>query len=283
MSADLHAPASQPHHGAAEHDRLCVDLIRRHLSAETVGRRMLIYSGVSSTNTVLRGLAERGAVEGTVVLAEEQVGGRGRHGHAWFSPPGLNLYASVLFRPGIALREVARFSLIASVALGEAIGAEGLAAAIKWPNDVLVRGRKVAGTLVETAGAGDVPDHVIVGVGVNLNVDDAALRAALGQAAPEATSLGEAAGRDIDRNRFAAAWLTRLDRWLGVARAREWGAILRAWRQRDALRGRRVEIRDAGPAWRGSARGIDAEGYLEVEIEGGARRRVLSGEIHLLD
>jgi len=285
VTGDLPSPRGRalPHDCATPHDSLCIDLIRRHLSTETVGRRMLLYGGVSSTNIVLRGLAARGAVEGTVVLAEEQVHGRGRRGRAWFSPPGLNLYASILFRPQIDLREVPRFSLIASLALTDAIRAEGLPARIKWPNDVLVDGRKVAGTLVEAADPAGSPPHVIVGVGINVNVDDEALRTALRHEAREATSLREAAGREIDRNLFAAALLNHLETWLGVARAHDWEALLAAWRERDGLCGRRVEVREAGPAWQGRARGIDGEGYLKIETEEGKVRSVISGEVHLLD
>jgi len=278
------APHAPPHDCTAAHDSLCVDLIRRHLWMETVGRRILLYGGVSSTNVVLRGLAARGAVEGTVVLAEEQVQGRGRRGRVWFSPPGLNLYVSVLFRPHIDLREVPRFSFIASLALTEAIWAEGLPAQIKWPNDVLVDGRKVAGTLVDTADdAGGALRHVILGVGVNVNVDDEALTIALRHESREATSLRETAGREIDRNLFAAAFLNGLEKWFRMGRAREWDTLLTAWRERDGLRGHRVEIRGTGPAWQGRAMGVDAEGYLEVESEDGARQRVISGEIRLLD
>jgi BirA family biotin operon repressor/biotin-[acetyl-CoA-carboxylase] ligase len=281
MTPALRSPG--PHDCAAAHDSLCVDLIRRHLSTQTVGCRMLLYGGVSSTNVVLRGLAARGAAEGTVVLAEGQVHGRGRHGRAWFSPPGLNLYVSVLFRPRIDLRVVPRFSLIASLALTEAIRAEGLPAQIKWPNDVLVDGRKAAGTLVETADTVGALRHVIIGVGANLNVDKEALNIALRHEAGEATSLREAASREIDRNMFAAAFLNRLETWFEVARAQDWSALLAAWRERDGLRGHPVEVRSAGPGWQGRACGIDADGYLEVETEGGERRRVVSGEIRLLD
>lgn len=273
----------QAHDCTVAHDSLCIDLIRRHLATETVGRRILLYGGVPSTNLVLRGLAARGAVEGTVVLAEEQVRGRGRHGRSWFSPPGLNLYVSVLFRPGIDLREVPRFSFISSLALTETIWAEGLPATIKWPNDVLVDGRKVAGTLVETVDLAGTPPHVILGVGVNMNVDDEALRVALCDEAREATSLREAAGRDIDRNLFAASFLNHLEKWFAVAREQAWDRLLAAWRERDGLRGRRVEIRGTDPAWQGRADGIDAAGYLAVHTDAGVRQRVISGEIRLVD
>jgi BirA family biotin operon repressor/biotin-[acetyl-CoA-carboxylase] ligase len=277
---ELHA---SPHDCTAAHDALCIDLIRRHLSAETVGRRIFLYGGVPSTNLVLRGLAARGAAEGTVVLAEEQEHGRGRHGRSWFSPPGLNLYVSVLFRPDLDLREVPRFSLIASLALTETIWGEALPAAIKWPNDVLVDGRKVAGTLVETVDLTGARPHVILGVGVNMNVDDEALRRALRDEAREATSLREAAGREIDRNLFTASFLNHLERWCEVARGEEWDKVLAAWRERDGLRGHRVEIRGPGPVWQGCAEGIDADGYLQILTDDGVRRRVISGEIRLVD
>jgi BirA family biotin operon repressor/biotin-[acetyl-CoA-carboxylase] ligase len=271
------------HECDAPHDSLCIDLIRRGLWTETVGRRIYLYRDVGSTNAVLHGLAESGASEGTVVLAEEQSRGRARPGKIWFSPPGLNLYASVLFRPSIALRDVPVFSFIASLALSETIWAEGLAATIKWPNDILVEGKKVAGTLVECADKGERASAVIVGVGVNMNVGDEALESALWDEARDATSLREAAGRDIDRNAFAAGFLNRLGRWLAVYRERGAEAVLAAWRERDALAGHRVEVRLQGKAWKARVLGIDGEGRLEVEDANGHRHRLITGEIRVVD
>src|SRR5207244_7807129 len=137
-------------------------------------------------------------------------------GQPWFSPPGVNFYASVLFRPALAAREVAGFAFVASLAVADAIEAEGLDATTKWPNDVLVDRKKVAGTLVESGTIGDRVDYVILGVGVNVNVTRADLRAALGRSEPAAGSLAEAAGREIDRNAFAAAVLNNLATWAEV-------------------------------------------------------------------
>lgn len=129
--------------GEGGHDGLSIDRIRQRLSGQTVGHRIELSGEVSSTNTVLRDLARAGAPEGTVVLAEAQSAGRGRLGRHWFSPPGVNLYASILFRPTIPPQAVPVFSFIASLALSDAISAEGAPATIKWPNDILVEGRKV--------------------------------------------------------------------------------------------------------------------------------------------
>lgn len=263
---------------------LRIEPIRDRLArAATVGRDVRLLGSVPSTNGVLRELARAGAVEGTVVIADEQTAGQGRMRKAWYSPPGVNLYASVLFRPGIPVREVPAFSFIASLALGDAIAAEGLAPAIKWPNDVLVGRRKVAGTLVECASSGTKAEHVILGVGVNLNVTSAALRAALGDAGRAAGSLAGAAGREIDRSRFAANFLAALDRWARAYAEEGPAPVLAAWNDRDILTGRRVEVRGAGPAFEGRVLGVDRQGYLVLRDPRGARRRVLTGEIRVAD
>lgn len=272
-----------PLESPAARDSLSIDLLRRRLSSETIGRQIYLFGEVPSTNAVLRGLAKAGAREGTVVLAESQSAGRGRLGQEWFSPPGVNLYVSVLFRPAILPPAVPVFSFIASLALTDAIWTEGVPAAIKWPNDVLVERRKVAGTLTECSTAGDRVEYVILGVGVNLNVQREALRAALGEAAHAAISLREAAGREIDRNAFAATFLSLLERWLHVYVTRGPEAILTAWRDRDILVGRRVEIRAEEGTCAGRVLGVSRDGHLVVEETRGAAREVLGGEIRLLE
>ncbi len=265
-------------------DALSIELIRQHLLPTcVVGHRICLYDAVPSTNAALRELAKTGAAEGTVVLAESQTAGRGRAGKAWFSPPGVNLYASVLFRPAIPPSAGAVFSFMAPLALADAIRELGLSPAIKWPNDVLVRRRKAAGTLAELSVHGDRVDSVILGVGVNLNVEHAALRAALGAPAQHATSLGETLGGPIDRNAFAAAFLTYLDEWLLIYREQGGPVLLRAWRDLDIVTGRRVEVREDSLVFDGRARGVDADGHLEVEDALGRIHRVVAGEVRLIE
>lgn len=259
---------------------LSIDLIRHHLATDRIGFQTYLFGEVGSTNAVLRRLAETGAVDGTVVLAEMQTAGRGRLGKPWFSPSGLNLYASVLLRPSISSSAVPVFAMIASLAVSDAVWAEGVPATIKWPNDVLVDGRKLAGTLVTYASGGDLVDYVIVGVGVNLNVERSALVAALGAAAADATSLAEVLRRPVDRNRFAAAFLTALERWDVAYRAEGADAILAAWRDRDALAGRLVEIAEGGRRYPARAMGVGADGRLIVEEPTG-RHTVTNAEVFL--
>ena len=258
---------------------LSIDEIRRKLVTDRVGYHTYLFGEVGSTNAVLRRLAETGAADGTVVCAETQTAGRGRLGKPWFSPPGVNLYASVLFRPSIPLSAVPVFAMVASLAVTDALWAEGVPAAIKWPNDVLVYDRKVAGTLVTYASAGDLVDYVVVGVGVNLNVDRAALEAGLGAAAADATSLAEATGHRIDRNAFAATFLNAIEKWDRAYRRGGSEAILAAWRERDALAGHRIEVRETPRHYLARALGIGSDGRLVVEDEGGVRHVVTDAEI----
>src|SRR5215831_5646985 len=263
--------------------QLDVHIIRKQLATPAVASDIQIFGRMLSTNSFLRGLALKGAPEGTVVIADEQTAGHGRLGKTWFSPPGVNLYASVLFRPLIPPREAGGFSLAGPLALADAIDGEGLCSTIKWPNDVLVERKKVAGILVECATIETRIDYVIIGFGVNLNIGRAALAEALGPSAHAAGSLAEFAGREIDRNAFAAELLNDLAAWVEIGRARGHAALLAAWRDRDILTGRRVEVRGEGPSYDGRVLGIDAEGYLLLRDSLGKRRRVLAGEIRLAD
>lgn len=259
-----------------------IQIIRKQLATPAVASDILIFDSVASTNSVLRALAMKGAPEGTVVIADEQTAGHGRLGKPWFSPPGVNLYASALFRPSIPPREAAGFAFAGPLALADAIDAEGLSSTIKWPNDVLVARKKVAGILAECATVEDRIDYVILGFGVNLNVTRAALSAALGDSAHAAGSLIEFAGRDIDRNAFAAELLNDLAEWVEIDRARGHAPLLAAWRDRDILTGRRVEVRGEGPSYEGRVLGVDTEGLL-LRDPRGKHRRVLTGEIRLAD
>ena len=262
---------------------LSIGGIRRRLRAPVVGRQLYLCGQVESTNATLSRLARSGAPEGTVVLAESQTAGRGRLGQPWFSPPGVNLYASVLFRGPLGLKEAPLFSFIGGLALADAVREAGASPAIKWPNDVLVEGRKVAGSLIECGARGDEVEYPVLGVGANLNVDLDALTAALGPAAAGATSLRAATGREVDRDAFAASYLNALDGWASCYRGEGPSAILEAWCERDILTGRRVEIRGAGYRFIGRVAGVDPRGRLVVQDALGERRTVSTEEIYPCD
>lgn len=257
--------------------------IRHHLVGDSAERHFYLFGEVESTNDSLRELAARGAREGTVVVAEAQRRGRGRHGRPWFSPPGLNLYASVLFRPAIQADQLVSFSFIASLALVDALAGLGVPAEIKWPNDVLVRGRKVAGALVDCGMRGGAVDHVILGIGVNVNITSAALRDALGPPARFATSLADVLGHEVDRAALLAAWLDGVAAW-HLRWKQEGTAVLRkAWADRDILTGRRVEVRGEGVTFEGRVLGLGPTGALVVADTLGRRHQVTTEEVRVHD
>lgn len=264
-------------------DLLSVEGIRQGLEASTVGRQLYLFGEVQSTNAALRSLAREGAVDGTVVLAESQQAGRGRLGREWFSPAAVNLYASVLFRPRFAPRQAPCFSFIASLAAADAVKELGVSPAIKWPNDLLVDRKKVGGSLVECATRGDEIEFLIVGIGLNVNVSLDMLRVALGPAGANASSLSAALGHDVDRNALAASYLTHLELWARRHAASGPEPILAAWRERDILTGRRVEVRGDGQRFDGRAVGVDGAGHLLVEDAQGQRHMVLTEEIRILE
>jgi len=264
-------------------DRLTLRELRRHLTTDVVGHHVYVFGTVTSTNRVLAKLADQGAAEGTVVLAEAQTAGRGRHGSEWFSPEAANLYVSVLFRPRIAPRELPRFAPIASLALAEAVWLESAPALIKWPNDVLVCGRKLGGVLVEAPIVGDQLAYVVLGIGVNLNVERAELTAGLGPVAKDAVSLQEIVGHEVDRNLFTADLLNRLEKWQHTFLTRGPSAVCAAWQARDVLKGRRVEVSTAGGVYQGCCRGIQPDGSLMVEDDQGHAHSIVAGAVRVLE
>jgi BirA family biotin operon repressor/biotin-[acetyl-CoA-carboxylase] ligase len=264
-------------------EALSIEAIRRLLRTSVVGRHLYLFGDVESTNTVLCHLARSGATEGTVVLAESQQRGRGRLGQEWFSPSGVNLYASALFREPLMPRKAGLFSFIAGLALADAIKDLGLHPAIKWPNDVLLDTKKVAGSLIECAIRDETVEFLVLGVGVNLNVSAECLHQALGEAAATATSLSEVIGHEVDRNAFAASYLNRLDSWALCYRKTGAAPILEAWRDRDILTGRRVAVRGGDASYEGRVLGVNDEGQLIVQDSLGGRHVILTEEIRARD
>ena len=265
-------------------DGLDVSAIRRQFVGEIIGTHVYVFADIASTNAALRDLADAGAQEGTVVLSESQRAGRGRLDVPWFSPPGVNLYMSVLLRPSISAAAVPIFSFLASLAVTEAIWALGIPAGVKWPNDVVIGRRKVAGARLDLGIAGDRVTYVVLGLGINVNILHAQLEAGLGAiAAADATSLREALGRPIDRNAFAASVLNQLEKWLGLYRSAGAVAVVGAWRKRDVLAGRLVSVQSGEESFTGRVAGIDPNGFLLVDDAAGARRTVVSAGLRILE
>ena len=238
-----------------------------------LGRRVLWFSTIGSTNDVAASLADQGEPEGTVVVADAQTAGRGRQGRVWISLPAAGLYASVILRPSPEALDLV--TLTAGVALADGLrAATGIDASVKWPNDIYVHGRKVAGILAEGGGSAAGASHVILGFGINL------LPAAFPpEVASRATSLETELGRAVDRGLVLAECLAALAGRYEQLRRGERTAILDAWRARArSTLGRAVEWDSPGGVCRGVAEDIDSRGALLVRT-GTGRERLLAGEV----
>jgi BirA family transcriptional regulator, biotin operon repressor / biotin---[acetyl-CoA-carboxylase] ligase len=234
------------------------------------------YQDVASTNDVAAQLAERGAHEGCVVVAEAQSAGRGRHGRAWASPPGAGLYVSAVLRPTRAVAPL--LTIAAGVSIAEGIqAATGLQPCVKWPNDVYVGARKLAGILAEAGATPAGRPHVVLGFGIN--VMPAAFPPNI---AARATSIEDELGRAVDRELLLASCLERLaSRYADLQQDRAM-PVLDAWRARAAPMLRRTVEWDRGHVpTRGIAEDIDDTGALLIRTEGGVIR-VFSGEVRWL-
>ena len=254
--------------------RLDFTLVEERLKTRYVGRNLLYLTSATSTQDVARVEAERNAPEGTAVLAEEQTGGRGRLGRSWVSPAGKNLYLTLVMRP--PARRLRVLSIVAPLAMAEALeDAAGLTCRIKWPNDVLVGGRKIAGVLIETDLAGEAVKYALVGMGVNVNFDPAAVP----EIADIATSVRRELGRDGSREEVLAALLNAFE--ARYTEALKGDAAFRAWRSRLETLGRRVRATLGERVEEGVAEDVDAEGSLLIRRDDGSLATVEAGDVTL--
>jgi BirA family biotin operon repressor/biotin-[acetyl-CoA-carboxylase] ligase len=243
------------------------------LDTRVIGRRLLWYETLPSTNDLAVRLAELGEPEGTLVVAEAQTEGRGRLGRAWVSPRG-GVWLSAILRPGFAAPRAPLVGFAAAVAAARAIRETArLEARVKWPNDVLVDGAKVVGVLAD-AGAGG--EFVVLGVGINANVPATALPEGVGYAA---TSLAERRGEPVDRATLVRTLLRELERGYGALRRGEIGLVLAGWRELAETIGRPVRVRGAARAFDGLAVDVDDAGALLVRLADGRVERVVAGEV----
>jgi BirA family biotin operon repressor/biotin-[acetyl-CoA-carboxylase] ligase len=224
---------------------------------------------VDSTQTVAFALAADGAADRTVVVAQAQTAGRGRHGRLWLDEPGASLLTSIILRPRLEPARLPTLSLAAGVAVVEALErVTGLKPRLKWPNDVLVDGRKLAGILLESRISPS--PLVVLGIGVNL-----AQRVFPADLAERATSVRLATGRRVDADALLTALLESLDAWRTRLETEGWAPISERWRALTETLGRRVSIDGV----EGVAVDVDEDGALIV-AEGDVRRRVVAGEVN---
>jgi BirA family biotin operon repressor/biotin-[acetyl-CoA-carboxylase] ligase len=255
---------------------LRIDALRRARASARIGHTILYFDSVDSTNTVAQRFATDGAAEGTVVIAEAQTKGRGRLGRAWVSPPFRNLYLSVVLRPPIVTTVAPQLGLVAGVAAVDAARHWAPRATVKWPNDVVIDGRKVAGILAEMDADGDRVRFVILGIGVNLNTT---LEEFPDDLRDKAIGLCAAAGRPIDRIEFADHLLSRLEEHYDLFLREGFAAIRPLWESRASLIGRHVRIDAQAQRVEGVVTGLAEDGALLLRDANGNEVRVVVGDV----
>jgi len=256
---------------------LDVARMQHALAGGRFGKPLHYFREIGSTNSHARELAEAGAAEGTVVVAESQSQGRGRLGRRWESPAFKNLYLSILLRPKLLPAHAAQITLMAAVALADAVNAYAPGqATIKWPNDILIGKKKLAGILSEASCDAERVHYVILGVGINLNYAADAMPEEIRR---RATSLLEVTSKPVHRESFLQGLLRGIERCYGELEQAGFAALAPRWQSYFAWRGQRVRVELLDQTTIGTAKGIDRDGALVLVDDHGIEQRVLAGDV----
>jgi BirA family biotin operon repressor/biotin-[acetyl-CoA-carboxylase] ligase len=256
---------------------LSAERIKAGLDTEFIGQSLVYLPGTGSTNDGARRLAQEGAPAGTLVITDYQATGRGRLDRRWVAPSGSSLLMSLIFRPPLAPHQVQRLTMVCGLAVADAVESEtGLQVDLKWPNDVLIEGAKVCGLLTEVGLSGDQVDYVVVGIGLNVNLDPEQLPERL---LMPATSLSHVLGRKVARLPLLQALLRMVERrYLAL----EAGHSPRAeWAARLVTLGQSVVVVTGDKRLAGVAEGVNANGALLVRRADGGVETVVAGDVTL--
>lgn len=262
-------------------DRLLVREIRDGLQTSVMGQQGIHrFERTDSTNRRAKKIAVEGAAEGSLVIAEEQVQGRGRLDRTWFSSAGQDICASLILRPSLPPASASRMVLLTAVAVAETlIQSAGLRATIKWPNDILVSGRKIAGILAEMAVEMDAVDYMVIGLGLNVNTP--------AEQFPEeirgsATSVLVETGKPFSRVFLLQRFLEQFEREYNVFRQSGFDPIITRWKALTNMVGRRIAIRTIDGSYSGVVADFDQDGFLILRDGQGGEMRFFSGDVTIM-
>lgn len=260
-------------------DKLEFTAVIEAMKTNSFGRRLKLIDVTTSTQEEMRLLAEQGAPSGSLIIAEEQTSGRGRQGRKWLSPPGKGIWMSLLLRPELPLTCAPQLTLLCAVAVCRAIRAvTGVDAGIKWPNDLLVQGRKVCGILIESVGEDELIRYCIAGIGIDVNLDP-------DDYPPEllaiATSLKMESGQDCNRAVLIGAVMNELEKLYELYVEQGFGPICHLWEALSITMGKEITVKTARGDIQGIAEGLDPSGALTLVSKDGQRINIYSGEVQL--
>ncbi|HHV39523.1 MAG TPA: biotin--[acetyl-CoA-carboxylase] ligase [Tepidimicrobium sp.] len=259
-------------------DILTLEEIEEYLNTDFIGRNILYYNSLSSTNTEAKEVAKK-VEEGTIVVAEEQTKGRGRLGRGWVSPKGKGIWMSLILKPKMSPLKVAKITLIGAAAVNLALKDMGIRSYIKWPNDIIIDNRKVSGILTEMNCELNMISHVIMGMGINIGLDKRDLS---NQLADKAISLREVVGGRVDRKKLLAYVLNRFEElYIPFIRDGDISRTIEISRQASNLTGKDVRIIGSHTEKIGRVLTIDDEGQLVVEYDDGNIEKIFSGEVSI--
>ncbi len=262
-------------------DLLLAEEIRDGLETKIFGKKEIIYfTETDSTNTKAKEFASKGAPEGTLVVAEKQTMGRGRKGRSWFSPESDNVYASIILRPKIPPSEAPVITLLSAVATAEAlISLTDLKPRIKWPNDILINGKKIAGILTEISMEMDAVDFIVVGIGLNINTKKEDFSREIKRLA---TSVFIETKKRFSRAKILGEYLKWYETYYDIFKEKGFKPVSSRWKELTDIIGKRITVDMISKKYVGRVVDVDDEGVLILKDDKGKLHRIYSGDITVM-
>lgn len=260
-------------------DLLLPDEIRDGLDTKIFGKRDIAYfTETDSTNTRAKDLAVRGAPEGTLAVCEKQTKGKGRKGRTWFSPSQGGVYISLILRPTISPSEAPKITLLTAVVVAETLRPlTGLNVIIKWPNDILINGKKIAGILTEMSTEMDAIDHIVVGLGLNVNTPDFP-----DDIKEKATSIFIETSKHFPRVGFIQEYLKWYEKYYEIFKKTGFEPVIKRWKELTNMIGKRITVEMISKKYSGEVQDIDKDGVLILRDNKGKSHRIIFGDVTLM-
>jgi BirA family biotin operon repressor/biotin-[acetyl-CoA-carboxylase] ligase len=256
------------------------ETLKNKLAGKLIGHQVYFFSEIDSTNNEAHRLGVDGAPEGTVVIADSQTKGKGRLQRAWHSPAGMNIYTSIILRPDLKPDHAPQISILAGVSVAEIMDnfCPGMVN-LKWPNDVLLQGKKVCGILAQMKTSANRVDFIILGIGINVNIDYNQLSQDIKNTA---TSLTIETGRKISRQELIIGLYENLAKWYKKLMEGGFGAVKEKWLSMAPMIGQRVQIMSENEVISGKALGIDEQGALLLLTAEDRKIKISAGDATIL-